>query len=78
VLRTRRNSSLTLGVENGPVLNFGLDSDLGIRISDFLTGGASPSGRPLIRAAATTSLLWAHSVRPYNRLPDRAKLERKT
>ena len=32
VLCTRRNASLVFGVENGPVLNFGLDSDLGLRI----------------------------------------------
>ena len=28
-----------LRVENGPVLNFGLDSDLGLRVSDFLSTG---------------------------------------
>ena len=32
-----------LRVENGPVLISGLDSDLGLRISDFLSGGRSPT-----------------------------------
>jgi len=42
VLRTQRNSSLTLGVENISVLKLGPDSDSGIRISDFIPGFSRP------------------------------------
>ena len=53
MLCTRKNASLVFGVENGPVLNFGLDSDLGLRISDFLP---RCSGRSLARLSYTRSI----------------------
>ena len=37
MIRPQNNASLKLGVENGPVLNSGLDSDLGILLSVFRT-----------------------------------------